>query len=790
MPAGVGPVIKRLAAVLRQERDQQYADRAVIGGLDAFVQNWVSSAVTSGLDEGFATQVLTHLSDYASKSPEEREQSVRLVMNRLRSRYSATARVEHEHPEETSGLSLDDPVERLSGVSDVRKRQLARLGVRTVRDFLYLTPRRHEDFSALKPISHLSVGDEVSLIARVQDVRTRQVRPNLRITTAILSDATGQMRATWFNQKGLEARLRAGRDLIISGRVGQYLGRLSMDSPEWEPLSREHLNTARIVPIYPLTEGLGHRWIRRVMKRALDTYLPVVVDPLPESLRIRYGLDELAWALRALHFPETWDEVDRAKKRLAFDELLVLQLGMLQRRRRAQAAGVPPLTVDEAWMEQFSAGLPFTLTEAQKRAIGEIRRDLARGHPMARLLQGDVGSGKTVVALASMLMAIANGKQAALMAPTEILAEQHMRSIGRLLEGAQGAPFAAARPVLLTGSLSAQEKAQIREEIAQGSANLVIGTHALIQQSVTFQDLGLVVVDEQHRFGVEQRAELASKGEHPHVLAMSATPIPRTLALTLYGDMDVSILDELPPGRQRILTAWRDNQSREGVYDFLRDEVGRGRQAFVVCPEIDGSESEDTRAAVDVYDRLRKVTFPELRVGLLHGRMRADKKEEVMQAFARGDLDILVSTSVVEVGIDVPNATVMMVEEAHRFGLAQLHQFRGRVGRGQHRSYCILMSDRAGDVGERRLEAIVKETDGFRLAEIDLELRGPGEFFGTRQSGLPDLKMARLTDLRTLELARSAAEVVLDEDPTLTSTQYRELRASVVRFWEQDPGIS
>ncbi|NPV06436.1 MAG: ATP-dependent DNA helicase RecG [Anaerolineae bacterium] len=792
VPAGVGAALKKLAVVLRQERDQRYANRAVIGGLDAFLEHWAENAASEGLDRGFAAEVVEHLSGYGNKTPEEREQAARLVMSRLRDRFSAPPAREREQQEditratEATEAELDQPVEHIPGVGSLRKRQLARLGVHTIRDLLYLFPRRHDDYSALKTINRLRVGDEVSVMVRVSNVRTRQVRTNLRVITATLSDTTGSIQATWFNRRALESRLRPGRDFIVSGRVGQHLGQLNFESPEWEPLTREHLNTARLVPIYPLTEGLGHRWVRKVVKRALDTYLAAVRDPLPQELRRRLGLIDLQWAIQAMHFPADWDELDRARKRLSFDEFLVLQLGLLQRRLRAHQAPSEPLPVDDAWIEQFQSGLPFQLTGAQKRALEEIRRDMAQRHPMVRLLQGDVGSGKTVVALGAMLMAIANGKQAALMAPTEILAEQHYHGIQRLLEHTEDARFASARVALLTGSLSSQEKAATREAVADGRVNLVVGTQALIQQEVAFHDLGLVVVDEQHRFGVIQRAELAAKGRHPHVLAMSATPIPRTLALTLYGDMDVSTLDELPPGRQTIVTAWRGDRDRERIYAFLRTEVERGRQVFVICPVIEGSELEDTRAAVEEYERLRTTIFPDLRLGLLHGRLRPDEKEQTMQAFARGDLDILVSTSVVEVGIDVPNATVMMVEEAHRFGLAQLHQFRGRVGRGQHRSYCILLSDRAGELGERRLRAIENETDGFRLAEIDLELRGPGEFLGTRQSGLPDLKVARLSDMRTLELARATAQRIIADDPELIAPQHRDLRASLVRFWEPD----
>ncbi len=796
IPAAPDPktvALHRLAVVLREERDRGYPDTAATGGVEGFVADWCARASEDGIDPEVAGYVAEHLTGYPLMNRYEREQSVRLVMSTLRDRYGAGARpaasAEPPAPESEPAprVSADDPVDRLSGIRDARKRQLARLGVYTVRDLLYLFPRRYDDYSTLKPVSHLRVGDEVSLIANVKDIRTRQTRPNMHITTAILADASGTIRATWFNQRSLQVRLKPGHEIMVSGKVGLFLGRLNLESPEWETLSHEHLNTARLVPVYPLTQGLGQRWLRRVIRRTLDECLAGIRETLAPDVRQQYGLADLHWALRAMHFPDTWEDLDRARRRLAFDEFLLMQIGLLQRRLRARQAVGTPLTVSDEWLEQFGAGLPFSLTGAQQRAIADIRQDLADLHPMSRLLQGDVGSGKTVVALASMLAAAASGKQAALMAPTEILAEQHYRSIRRLLDQAQGTPFRSARVALLIGRLPAPQKAAVQEAVASGEANLVIGTHALIQESVSFSDLGLVVVDEQHRFGVQQRAELVAKGRHPHLLAMSATPIPRTLALTRYGDMDVTVLDELPPGRQTIRTAWRRDADREPVYTFISAEVGRGRQVYVVCPVIEGTESEDSRAAEEEYLRLKKQVFPQFRIGLLHGQLPPDEKDAVMQSFSRGEIDILVSTSVVEVGIDVPNATVMLIEQAHRFGLAQLHQFRGRVGRGEHRSWCILMSDHPGEVGERRLHAIEQETDGFRLAEIDLELRGPGEFLGTRQSGLPTLNIARLSDLHTADLARSAAEQLLDRDPTLSAPQLQALVDELRRFWSRAP---
>jgi ATP-dependent DNA helicase RecG len=779
--------VRKLGNILRAERDRGYDDGAVMGGMLAFLSHWQEAAREDGLPEEVIQKVLGFLSQYAELPESSRAQAIRNVVEALHEagliRKVDSAQPQQEAAARAQALSWNQPVTAVPGVSKVRAAQLARLGVFTVQDLIHLFPRRYEDYSALKPIGDVRYGEEVSLVATVVDVTSRIARTGRRVTTALLRDATGTIQAVWFNRKALEQRLRPGREIVVSGRVGQFLGYLTLESPEWEPLSREHLNTARIVPLYPLTEGITQRVMRRIVHDALQTFLPGVEDHLPEYLRRELALMPLQEALAAIHFPASWQELTLARERLAFDEFLMLQLGMLRRKRAAQAGHSQPLVVTDDWLERFCAALPFALTAAQKRALLEIRADLARANPMTRLLQGDVGSGKTVVALAAMLIAVANGRQAALMAPTEILAEQHYRTISALLANMPDELVRGVRVCLLTGGLTPAAKEQARQAIASGEAQIAIGTHALIQEDVEFKNLALVVVDEQHRFGVEQRALLEAKGDAPHLLVMSATPIPRSLALTLYGDLDLSIIDELPPGRQPVLTRWFGERERERIYAFVRSEVRRGGQAFVICPVIESNDDEEVRSAVEEYERLQKQVFPDLRVGLLHGRLSAQAKDEVMQAFARGELDILVCTSVVEVGIDVPRATVMVVEDAHRFGLAQLHQFRGRVGRGDRKSYCILLSDAAGELGEQRLKAIETEHDGFRLAEIDLQLRGPGQFFGVRQSGMPDLRVAKLSDLRTLERARRTAERILEQDPTLERPEHRSLIQALQRFW-------
>jgi ATP-dependent DNA helicase RecG len=560
-------------------------------------------------------------------------------------------------------------------------------------------------------------------------------------------------------------------------------------------LEKEQIHTGRLVPVYPLTEGIKAKWLRRLIKRTVDYWTKRVPDYVPRQVRESLNLPDLETTLNQIHFPDNWKAVEKAQRRLSFDEFLLIQLGVLRQRRIWRSRPGRALNANPALLEAFIASLPFTLTAAQKGTIDEIASDLREPQPMSRLLQGDVGSGKTVVAAAAMLIASASGTQAVLMAPTEILAEQHFKSLSALYQQADASKTPDTfslhpRVRLLTGSVTGTERQQVYADIASGAADVIVGTHALIQKGVEFKDLALVIVDEQHRFGVEQRAALRQKGHNPHMLVMTATPIPRTLSLTVYGDLDVSLLDEMPPGRQPIQTQWFLPRERERAYSFIRNQVEKGYQAFIICPLVEGSDRVEAKAAVEEYERLQKTIFPDLKLGLLHGRMKGQEKEAIMAQFHRKEMDILVSTSVVEVGIDVPNATVMMVEGANRFGLAQLHQFRGRVGRGEAKSACILLSDTPSEESVERLRAIESTQDGFKLAEIDLEMRGPGEFFGTRQSGMPPLRMAKLSDQRTLEEARQAAKDIFAHDPELQNPDHRLLSRKLAEFWQDQADLS
>ncbi|RIK47250.1 MAG: DNA helicase RecG [Chloroflexi bacterium] len=682
--------------------------------------------------------------------------------------------------------ALSDSVRLLPGVGEGRARQLELLGVRTIRDLLHLYPRRHIDYSNVEKIRDLWFGRVSTIQGTVETVEESRTRTGKTLVTVAVRDETGVIHATWFNPY-VAKQLQPGTRVSLSGRVEHMRGSLVLNSPEWELLESDLLSTGRLTPVYPLTKNLYQKTLRPIVRAGLDVGLPLVEEFLPADMREEEGLLGLRDALAWVHFPEGATAAEaqrnlrRAQQRLAFDEFLTLQLGLLRRKRAWQAQPGHAMPVDHEAVGRFVRALPFTLTRAQRRALREILEGLADPRPMTRMLQGDVGSGKTVVAAAAMIAAIRAGYQTALMAPTEILAEQHAHGFERLFAALP--PHDRPRLGFLTGSTSGRERQTVLAGVQDGSIDLLIGTHALIQLGVEYANLGFVVIDEQHRFGVEQRAALRNKGLHPDVLVMTATPIPRTLALTLHGDLDVSTLDELPPGRQPIVTRWMTGRQRREAYQFIRDEIARGRQAFVIVPLVEESEAVDAKAAVAEYERLKRDVFPDLPVGLLHGRLKPAEKEAVMTAFRDGDVSVLVATSVVEVGIDVPNATVMMVDGADRFGLAQLHQFRGRVGRGAEQSYCLLVADDVSQEGRRRLESLVDSQDGFYLAQVDLELRGPGDYLGTRQSGLPEMQFSAFADVRDLERARSLAERILSEDPDLAGAQYARLRARVEAFW-------
>jgi len=804
-----------LRKILELERKRGYIDSAVIGGLDKFFRHWSDKAIESManpqlLNRFYKLRLVN--SSYASLSKPQREKWVNSVLDFLTElEHTGVEKGEAKLTTVTSKLpsrgkkqpvlaskSINSPISVIGGISSRLTTKFNKLGVKTVHDLLYFFPHRHLDYSQLKSISQLSVGDEQTIIANVWQAQVIMLGGR-RSTEAIVGDETGNIRVVWFNQSYLAKKLPTNTRIMLSGRVSLFHGRHVFESPEWELIGdRELIHTGRLVPIYPLTQGLRPRQVRKLMKEVIDQWAWQVEDFLPPEIKKRCNLLELPQAITQAHFPEDKVVKDQARVRLAFDELFFLQLGVLSRKRDWQESQPGnPFSTAPPMLDIFLESLPFELTAAQQKVLQELIADLQKSTPMSRLLQGEVGSGKTVVATAALLMAAANGYQGAFMAPTEILAEQHFSTICELLSKVsrqEDGDYLRSyhgllpRPLtisLLVGDISQVRKREFHQLVLNGDIDIIIGTHALIQKGVEFHRLGLVVVDEQHRFGVTQRSALRQKGFNPHVLVMTATPIPRTLALTLYGDLDLSVIDQLPPGRQIIKTRWLKPAQRDSAHSFIRRQIASGRQAFIVCPLIEESEAIEAKAAVAEYERLSREVFPDLRLGLLHGRMPAVEKDKVMRHFRSGDLDILVSTPVVEVGIDVPNATVMLVESADRFGLAQLHQFRGRVGRGQEQSYCMFLAQNPSEIGKERLDIIEKVQDGFQLAEEDLRLRGPGEFFGTKQSGLPDLRMAKLSDIALLELARSEAIRLFAKDPALEKPEHQLLAKELAQVWQQ-----
>ena len=679
--------------------------------------------------------------------------------------------------------AVDRALGDVPGVGPNRLRLLGRLGLETVGDLLYHFPIRHLDYPPPARAVDLFFQQRASFEGVVRRVEVHRTARGLQRINAVLGDTTGEVEAVWF-RAGYGMRLTPGQRIAVSGDLVLNGRRPVFENPDWEPAEQGPLHTRCLVPVYSTTKGLPQSWLRDLVTRAVDRWADAEPETLPDGLRAAERLLPRPEALRAMHYPRDAEEAAAARARFAFDELFTLQVAVLQRRRAARAVQGRALPTPHALLDAFARALPFALTEAQRRVIAEVCADLAEPRPMTRLLQGEVGSGKTVVAAAAMLVALAAGAQAALMAPTEILAEQHYRTVSALYERAADALSAAlGRPpvvALLTGRLPARARRALREQVAAGEVDVVVGTQAVIQDSVEFRDLAFAVADEQHRFGVRQRLALRDKGQHPHLLVMTATPIPRTLALTLYGDLDLSRLDSLPPGRKPIRTVLLRPSERRHAYERMRREVAQGRQGYVICPLVEDSPHLEVRAATEEYARLQQHELAGLRLGLVHGRLRGEEKEATMAQFRDGAIDVLVATAVVEVGVDVPNATLMLIEGAERFGLAQLHQFRGRVGRGEHSATCALIAETTSPDALERLQVVVNCADGLALAEADLRLRGPGDYYGLRQGGLPDLQVASLSDVTLVERARRAAERVLAADPDLTRPEHAAL-AAVVR---------
>ncbi|MDP1713261.1 MAG: ATP-dependent DNA helicase RecG [Anaerolineales bacterium] len=832
------PSLEKLRKFFRLEHENKYANTAIIGGLAKMLDFWEGESRAEGITEEVIQAVVARLRSYEKLSPDGRAEALKGLWKRIAETYpeagqkpkqaqqpppqgTATQRPQELKPEgekpaprpaqqsqpqppqpkprqvpqprsETvagakhsqTPAALNSKLTVLQGVGLRNAESLENLGMQTLGDMLYYFPRRYEDYSQLKPIQSLMYNDVVTVLGTIQSVHNRPIRGGKSsLIEVIISDGTGSLRLSFFNQPWLMNRFKQGDAISVSGKIDQYLGRIVMNSPDWEPVEVENLHTNRIVPIYSLTERITQKWLRNQMNQVIMYWAPAVVDALPDMIKRAAQLVSLGEALTQIHFPDSQARLKLARERLGFDEIFYLQMGVLRQKRDWKSVEARRFSISTEWLNAQLTSLPYTLTSAQQKTTEDIRADLDSGKPMNRLLQGDVGSGKTVVAALAAALVVSGGAQAAIMAPTSILAEQHYRNFVNLLADT-GGTLQQSEIRLLVGNTSAGEKEAIRQGLMDGSVKIVIGTHAVIEEPIQFKDLQFVVIDEQHRFGVEQRAELRSKGTNPHLLVMTATPIPRSLALTVFGDLDISVIDVMPEGRQPINTYVLRPQERERAYTLMRAQIKNGNQAFIVYPLIDESEKIDARAAVDDFDTLSKEVFPDLKLGLLHGRMKPAEKDEVMLKFRDKEFDILVSTTVIEVGLDVPNSTVMLIEGADRFGLAQLHQLRGRVGRGLAQSTCLLIPTHENAAENDRLQAMVSTNSGFELADLDLKIRGPGEFLGTRQAGYATtLKMAGISDVVLIEKARVQAQALFERDPDLSQPEHALLAEAFERFW-------
>jgi ATP-dependent DNA helicase RecG len=789
-----------LRNVLELEKKKKFNNTAVAGGLLNF-RNYLEKLAGFSL---LSSDIFIKMSEvfilYEGMNPEERESAINGILGLIPPRPDSTPTniktSSFQKVSEKSGINqiqiitqdkaLYADIQSLIGIGQNNSKLYYKLGINTVYDLLRYYPRRYQDYSQLKPINKLNFGDELTVIGTItQELSTRTTKNGrLKISETAISDGTGTLRIIWFNKPFLSRQLYRGVSIVVSGKIDVYLGRLLINNPEWELLDKEQLHTNRIVPIYPLTSGITQRMLRKTINHNLVFWSKRVKEYLPADLVSEEKLPLITEAISQIHFPDTEEKLANAKKRFAFEEIFFLQLGVILQKRNWIRATAKKYPLSEGNKSKISLSLPYKLTKAQENAVTDITNDLMLGYPMNRLLQGDVGSGKTIVARFAIEAIIANGAQAAVLSPTSILAEQHFRTISALLTASGSAKKD--EVALLIGSTPQKERKVLLEKLSSGQIKVIIGTHALLEDPVIFNDLQLAVIDEQHRFGVEQRNLLKKKGASPHLLVMTATPIPRSLALTIYGDLEVSVIDEMPVGRKPVETLLLQPGERKKAYELIRSQINNGFQAFIVYPLIEGEEEDDDfKAAVNEHERISRSIFPDLKVGLMHGKLKPAEKDKVMKAFRNHEFDILVSTTVIEVGVDIPNAVIVLIEGADHFGLAQLHQIRGRVGRNSEKSYCLLIPEDESGVENERLKAMIKSNDGFELADLDLKQRGPGEFLGTRQAGFVPLRFANITDLPMIERCRNHAQRIFSDDPDLDKPDYQLLYQELKLHWPQ-----
>ena len=798
--------INSLIRILDLEKHHNYSNKAVTGGLDKFLE----------IHKKFLQEYLELFpisnSSYFRMSPEMRKiwaQKVSGKFSYSKKQNSVTLEknISLKNKRQTNfstELKLDMPVAELKFLHWLARKKLNSLNITSLRDLVMHFPRKHIDYSCVTKIKNSKFNEETTIIGQFISIK-EDIKFKLKATKAVISDGSGRLQVTWFNQPYLAKQFEMNNWIVLSGRIGSNGKIFTMDNPEYELIQgstlkkQSFLHAGNLLPFYPSNSDLPQRTIRNAIAKALERGIPLIHDFLPINTKRKFDLVELQVAIRDMHLPRNIDAFKKAKRRLSFDELFLNQLNAINRKSQWENSSTNSISLKGNFLSEFFSGLNFELTKDQFKAIKEIMNDIDSEKPMGRLLQGEVGSGKTIVALTSLLATAKCGYQGALMVPTEILAEQHFLNIKKEFENQEvnseidniihikppGFEGINIRVGLLIGSLKPKVKALTQKLISQHEIDIIIGTHTLIQEKINFSKLSLVIIDEQHRFGVDQRDALLRKEKTPHLLSMSATPIPRSLALTLYGDLDLSTLIEIPPGRKSIKTKWcGDEDSKNNAYHFIREEVKKGFQCYVVCPLINESDQVKARSVLTEYSRLKNEMFPDLKIGLLHGEMSLTEKSKIMQEFSNKDLDILVATQVIEVGIDIPNASTIIIQSSERFGLSQLHQLRGRVGRGTVAGYCFAFSDFVSEESIERLKIFEKYNDGFLLADQDLRIRGPGEYIGTRQSGVKAFKFASLTDLEMLNQARNEAKEILVDDPSLTTDPNKKLKQELTNNFE------